>query len=69
MVYYRQHTKISARADDNIYTLDYMLSQPKLESKGIGTVSVMSEHVHGSNSLNSDALDDDWIGFGDTESR
>ena len=55
------------RADENIYTLDYILSQPTLHEKRGGVARVMPKVLHDRVDLHSEALDNDWIGFGDAE--
>ncbi len=56
-------------ADENIYTLDYLLSQPTVRSKGDTMLDVEPEAVVNGNGTANDVTDqhDDWIGFGDSD--
>jgi hypothetical protein len=57
----------SDRADENIYTLDYLLSQPTVKSTERLIADVEPEAIFSGNSRDIDALDeeDGWIGFAD----
>lgn len=55
-------------ADDNLYTLDYLLSQPleKMDGKGEGTTKLLTNgHAH--ETEGDEEMEDEWVGLGDDD--
>ena len=65
---------ISGRADDNVYMLDYLLSQPASKADGARDVRAIVEKAFDGAAANGDEMlededsnEDEWIGLGDED--